>query len=851
MDCHALLSTPVALSLTNGLPASYHTYLEYIIRGDGQESLGQWQERLYTFFADASLELLATLSDATIQLASDRWKALLRSKNLAENLYAGYISCKLQRHAPALFHNDSSPESSIIVSPILRAWIDKCYSNFQGQNGVQAVKGTLVRVLALTYHEAYRDVEHADVAIMLAGVFLDIAQQYYTGDWSGDNRDCTRKIAEKFSGAKTSLQVASIHILALLDPKDWLFDAHNICLKLLQVLTASSHLAEPFQHVHSTSIGMLLQAADRCMALLSLDQGSHTFALFIKSLWNFVIEQCRPRSSSTGSSLSGIAQALRIVQALQSLDQGEPSPLVTTFMKAVESMGIPEWWTLNLRTPGAPENCCGLPSCLHYEEIQRQRLCDKVTILLFSCGSHEHRKLHRSATGLLMQRLSEGCLGDEPPSCVYSPFLRLRQPPPSCHQQTLTSHNWRAHLGEEFKISTGATYDLVENMISTICRDLEDRCETVEVPLRAAHDKVHELTEAIAHLENQIAAITLDKERLEEVLLTQQNAQVQASSLSAGLEQTIANLKQQLDEAERQMEQMKAAKIDADEQVRRQLDEMQQKALDDIEHAEHEHATKVCELEAQLSSQVQVNHTLEHESSWLKEQTDLARSELVAAHEQQLEELNSQHAEEITNLNTQISQMQQKTAADGKAIDELTRDILERKQSIEELTHVRNDNATAISSLQSELAAVKSEKGSLFAELAELQASNKDLSAELAMQTDQVQKKDQRITELETVATRSQQRCAKLEKALTEARQREEGISALLAGRPSGMSAVSAMPARRTTLGAPMMRSQAQAFDNLTQAGFNAQQTSAPRLPENSFISDDDDDYYEIMKLPH
>lgn len=847
LEPSVMIGLPHILPSTCGLPSSFYAYIEHVIQGGKDETLGQWQVRLGGFFADAPLEILCGLPEATIQLASNRLKTLLRSKNFAENLYAAYITCRLQRHGATLLLNASSPGTCPVACPTLRAWIERCHSTFRDSQCIQAVKMTLMRVLALTCSEDCRNVENADSAIALAGDFLSEARKHYTGDWANDTFQYTRKLAEKFGGMHVRLQVAVIHVFAVLEPQAWLFDAVNICTKGFQILTAGPSDLEPHLHHRRSSAETVLLAADRCMALASPEQSEYAFAPFIEAVYTFIIEQCQPSRTVLNEGPIKLTQALRFVEALQSLVFDGSSTFMTALLQAAEAIGVPEWWTLNLTTHGTPENCSGLLSCVHHEEIQRQRLCDQVTLLLFTCGSSSTRQLPRSTIEIMRQRLTRGCLGDERPSCVYHPFVRTRRASIPSHRSDITSLKWREYLDGALKSSNSEAYSLIEKIVKMVCKDLEDRCETVEVPLLAALDKVHEMTTVIQQMENKISDMAQDRNRLEEALRLQQEAHDRDTSVSAELEQMIANLKQEMSGCEQQIAQLKSDRVLANEQAQNQLDEVQQKAREDMETAQEQHETRVCELEAQLSSQVQANSALEHESAWLKEQTDLARKELADAHTQQIEKLTEQHAVHVDALNSQISQMQQQITSNADELEHLRNEMQAREQSNQELARLRDESEQQLSQLQSELQTVAASKSAVSTELAEAQTKNKDLSTELAIKTGEMQKQAQRIGELESLAARSQQRCAKLESALAEARSREEGISALLAG----AGRASGLPGRRTRLApAVQNRTSTQGVGDEGASYAGQQQSRVRRLPEQSFVSDDDDDYYEIMKLP-
>lgn len=833
-----------------GVPSSYISYLELLIRGDQTETLGQWQDRLYEFLSRAPLELLSSLSESVVHLCVQRWAALMRSPNCAESLCAAYVCCKLRRHAEGLRRSDSSMGSYPPVCATLRAWIEKCHAIFEGAQSIETVRSTLIRVLKLTCDEKSRGLANADTAVALAGEVLTTSQRPYTGDWTKDTGPYARKIAQKYDGMSPELRVASIHVLAVLEPRAWFSEGADIFRKALQHVTSTATALRTSQHPHSRNAEMLLYAAERCMALTSMDQSTHIFASFVKDLYGFIIEQCRPHRMTTTDNLAGLEQALLFIEALQAIERRDPPMVASMFLQAVTAMGVPDWWALDMMTPGTPENCCSLPSCVHSDEIKRQRLCNLVSLLLITSGCGDGRKLPRSTAEALGQRLAEGCPGDDQKSCSYRPFVPSRQIQEAKQLPDLNSHNWHDYLEDHLRSSKSVSYELTEALISTVCKDLQDRCDNVEVPLRAAQANVQHLTDLIQLLENKAAAAASEIFKLQEDLRLEQEATTCESSYALELKSSLAAQQQQLQEAQQQIDAMVSEKDKSDQRFKQLLDDTQQKADEDMDTLQHQHATHVSELEAQLSSQTHANSALESESAWLKEQTDLARKELVATHMREIEELKQQHEGAVGQLQRQITELQDAASLSSSEVDRLTSDLCERDRSIEEIVQHRDESHNQISTLNTDLQKANADISTLTTKLAEAHATNKALSDQASSNAAELTHKEERITELVAIEGRWKQRGSALEKALADARQREEGISALLGGRTAVSSGQ--LPSRRSTLAAVRNPSQQQVGSRQSLGLINTNQTTAaaPRLPAGSFMSDDDDEnYYEIMKL--
>lgn len=107
-------------------PVSYYNMLDVLIQDDGGRSCRPWQHRVYQFLAGVSLETLSSLSEQTVRISANRWQDSMRSKDNVDSLYAAYVASRLQRHQPGIAGAGSSMGSCLSISPLLRAWIDKC-----------------------------------------------------------------------------------------------------------------------------------------------------------------------------------------------------------------------------------------------------------------------------------------------------------------------------------------------------------------------------------------------------------------------------------------------------------------------------------------------------------------------------------------------------------------------------------------------------------------------------------------------------------------------------------------------------------------------------------------------------
>ena len=95
-------------------------------------------------------------------------------------------------------------------------------------------------------------------------------------------------------------------------------------------------------------------------------------------------------------------------------------------------------------------------------------------------------------------------------------------------EERLSSHNWKRSLINDLLTDTQAKYSMIINSVGHVCRDLESRCQTVEIPLRTAESEILSLKE-------QITSLTYERIKLEEELRCAKTESVEGGREREGL----------------------------------------------------------------------------------------------------------------------------------------------------------------------------------------------------------------------------------------------------------------------------------------------------------------------------
>lgn len=812
-------------------PASYLRMVDTLLTLNEDEPYGFWQDRTHTFLANASLETLSNFNEATVQFCVQRWATLMRSQNCVESLYAAYVASRLQRHAPNISSTDSSFGTARVICPTLRVWIEKCNSMFQGANAIETTKNTLARILKLTCDDKCRTLANADDAIVLARNALNVAMIDYESDWNKDTGPYTRKLSQKFSSMPLDLQMATLHILALSDIRQLFADVPQVLQGMLR------HLATRDRAV-SSGIDVLLRIINRCIDSGLILQTPNAFDVFFQELVAYIFEQCKPQRPATPKNLFSTYHALDVIKILQQEDSA--SGVARSFLHAAGSMGLPEWWPLNMSTPGSPENCSGLQTCVHADESSRQELCDKVCLLLLTSAASSGYQLPEDVITLVKKRLPWSSKADPKAVCCYRPFVaqqHLVLPP----QQTASlNENWREHLNNSLTASAAQTNVLLQETIMAVTQDLQDRCENVERPLNDARRESEQLRDRIQLVQNKLASAVAENESLQEALQTERHERGQMSAVSDDMREASNRLQEELARAQARVKDLENELTDTVTRHRESLENAQKQAVVELDLIKDQHTTRITELEALLSSQAQAATALESETAWLKEQMEAARQEMEAEHQRKLDEIRHRFDDEEAQLQEQIDILRSDVTSRDDRLERLNRDLRSKDRSLSEMERDARVATETVAQLESKLRAERTKLEDMAKELSTSKDTNDKLVAELGERDNELEEQADRLTETETAATQWQQRCIATEKALAEARAREDGIQKLLRGDVSnGVSEKPVTKGRRAT-SQVLTRQSTQHL---------ATPAAAPRLPAGSFLSQDDSsDNLEVTK---
>ena len=145
----------------------------------------------------------------------------------------------------------------------------------------------------------------------------------------------------------------------------------------------------------------------------------------------------------------------------------------------------------------------------------RTLLLQQVTFLVLSLGLRSST-CDPSLSGLLITLLENNTEPHSGPiPCPNFCQIKKRAQLPSVSffesgstpQSTTISHNWRHNLVRELSREANCQYDSVTRMVGNICRDLELRCNEVELPLREEQAKSCDLEARLEDTQTKVTGL--------------------------------------------------------------------------------------------------------------------------------------------------------------------------------------------------------------------------------------------------------------------------------------------------------------------------------------------------------
>jgi predicted nucleic acid-binding Zn-ribbon protein len=817
-------------------PQSYQRMIDCGLQLQPGETIGDWQRRVCDFLSQATLSTLASLNERCLRGCIERWACLIGSEDWADSLNARYVAGKLQRHYEQIQEAASSAPFSSPLPPDLRSWIEKCHRMcVSGTKVAGFVRYALMYVLQLCRDPSNEASTTIADAVARTGDMLVITTQHCQGAWEAECRPLAEKLVQKFATMPPALQRAMVHVLVVFEPRTWIKEAVTILPKAGHAVLHCHQKSERNDYL-SLDIHALFDLAHFLAGQQPSNVSMSALSQFARDIFGFVLDQCQPSRPASPDRSVRLEQALAIVEECDKRIADFCPEMTDALLLAIVEIGIPDWWVLDLTCPGEPQNCQGLPSCPHQDELRRSKLCDRLSLQIVSTAACRGVRLPVPMVELLHRRLMPS-VASTYASCIYTPFKPLIHENPSRRIPEINSRNWRLSVSQFVAGAADEVQCVVEDSVTAICKDLQDRCDNVEIPLRAAEQEARDLQGHVSSLQDQLAAEVSKSQSLQATIdHTQKLREEDAANLEKS-RQALRLQGEQLTLSQAREASLTSDLEEAKEEYSQKLAQMLHQIGSEAAGIRVRAATKIDELEGFLASKTHTISVLEAERVWLKEQMDLAKADLIEAHKHELSQIEDEHARDKASDMRMVEELRSSlaTAADERQV--LEKNLHERDLELQKLSKEQEASKVDISQLQTEIEAKAVQLAEQQAKLHDMSSENADLVQQLSEQQDEAISLRNRVSELEEASSKWQDRCGSLERSLKDARAREEGIQALLGGRPRPATG------RRATT--TMMKESSQ--NMLPERRRREQSTGSFEVDDDD--DDDDDPSYEIVKL--
>jgi len=341
--------------------------------------------------------------------------------------------------------------------------------------------------------------------------------------------------------------------------------------------------------------------------------------------------------------------------------------------------------------------------------------------------------------------------------------------------------DWRGRLKSELESQGHYQQDSVIRSVAQICQDLENRCDTVEEPLRREKERSQELESRVAELNARVASleveVTDDRFLLEGLEDERDNLAAKFKNLEAEYQEairkaddTLSKIREDFNATEMEL---RSTILTHEENARAQQKETEDRngilcdLREDLEIIRDQHATlseqhdnlqhRLQDTEQKLSGEYEINRTRSEEVAVLKDRnvelefqlqgteadldTTASRlSDLHVSHQELIQSSEEAYQLLETKYTNDMNAAAAKAKEDTDSLEAQLRDAMQRNQRVEEAhdktrqdLHVVQASIPPLENRIQELNDLCSEQEEELQELEELRAMRRNLRAELGV----------------------------------------------------------------------------------------------------------------------
>ena len=821
---HSFLS--IVLPKQFSAPTAYLKVLD-IILGPSHDTPYPSSHQILTFLASVSVELISSLDDATLDNCHQHWKAALRSQDNGDVVQSLHLASCFHANAK----NDSSPEASAKslqpLPPSLVTWVDKCRMRFSQPEVDHVIQRTVLSVLKWCSEVDEEDASTLK-SVKLASSLLHNVHAAHVRSWVSTNGPIMRKLSQKLSLPElpATLRAEALVVLSVLDEECKCPEWPALVARVSQVLRLATFI-EAYDGVVALHliISSVVHVFDQRRSWSSAD-AQRRHARILKDLVAHVLAGCRPGQQATVATFGQIEMGILLVKAVRTDGHGEPGLLLGAFLHALCEVEVPEWWPLDLSSPDDPQNCASLDVCVHEFEAKRQELCLLVTSTAIRTASLSANTMTGAMFDLLQRRLGTP---ERKIHCRYPDTFRALPLQQCARSDNVSSLHWREQLQGQLLTRSHNSAQLVEHYVVLICRDLQSRCDNVESPLREAVANTQRLENALIGVRKDLAQSEKEKELLGRSLNNKERKHVVNAERINSLESKVVALQAKVDDQGREVRDLEERADKRANEYRHQLNEVESSHESELALAQQQLTSERSTFEEQLCSQRGALTESIDEARWLKEHMDHTIAKLRSEYAESLRKLSDEKSTAEAAAQSEIQRLNSRASSREVNLGRLQNEVCARDQELASANEQHERDQSTVRSLQLDLEAVRADVQELRSQLNMEVRSHASLREKEARRSVQLNESLSRIAQLERSESALQQQCRNQDKALKKAQRAEASVLAILQN-------------ARQPVESPITS---------TKTASPSQQTASPtpRLLQSSFVSEEDADYSDFVRL--
>ena len=820
---------PIVQDASLPILSSFDSYVELVtmIISRSSETSEQWLHRIHRTLASASPTLISCLPERVVQSCLESWREQLRSSNPLNALTALDIACNLGKCTTA------SPRSSF-GSPThqnatLRQWVEKSSALFEGEKGHNIVETTVLTILRLCSDADLHSRSLGELSQVAQRILQEVREPVVC-EWARTHQSVIKKLAQKLSRRVVPSQISAtcIGLLATLDKGFELEDWPMLIAKGVQYITTCDATNDSFNGtLIKASLKVLLEVLEHLAGRIAAKGTSDSSISGItRALAGFLLETCRPGHSLSVNDSMHLQAAEMMLDHLVSLNIGQGSLLSEAVVQVLDEAGLPEWWCLDLGISGMPENCGGLTVCIRDHENRRQRLCTEVPLLMVDVSTTSRATITRQNFGIVRQRLlSERSIAHHMP-CQYPQPMSPHSGGDGVLPEPMSSCNWHEDLNRRLGDSSKLTACIVERFVCGLTNDLQARCDNVEEPLRNARAKALDLQASLDKTKQLLQESRASCDQSKQALDSTADLLSQISVRQQETQNALSSLQQLYGESQSELSNMQEAMARQELDFQQETEQIQAREAAERTELQRVHELRAADFEEQLAELHESVTSLRNEVRWLRDEMKRNQEEAKFDHEQQVTRLREEAQTMQEAANKQAGELKSRVTAIQDEKHQLQTQLSQKEAEVQELSRSKDNAEAQLGNVSADLRSNMNEATELRASLLQEQNTVRDLHEGKQTLTAQQIQQEHRIAELEASERSWQEQCKAYEKALKKARKAEQSVLAIFQKQTASISSPIASRASTNT----------------------ATATSTPRLLEGSFVSEDDEDYSELIE---